>query len=103
MNIKDQSPRMSLWGDHLERTFRISDFSKDMNGRGAEVCSFLNDCLPSGTSRDIIGATSKQVAYILTLSDLKGNEIDEFFDIVCCSGGLSSYQAHYLIEKIKGE
>lgn len=103
MKIKDHSPRMALNGDHLERTFRISDFSQDMRGRGAEVCSLLNDCLPLGASRDIIGATSKQIAYILTLADLKGKEIDDFFDIVSCSGGLSSYQAHYLIQKLKGE
>lgn len=101
MTTKDISSRMPLSGDHLTRTFRISDFAEDMNGRGAEVCSLLNDCLPSGSSRDIFGATSKQIAYILTLSDLKGKEIDDFFDIVSCSGGISSYQAHYVIQKLK--
>ena len=103
MTTKDISSRMPLSGDHLTRTFRICDFSEDMNGQGADVCSLLNDCLPSGTSRDTIGATSKQLAYILTLSDLKGKEIDDFFNMVSCSGGLSSYQAHYLIQKLKGE
>lgn len=101
MNLKNNSPRMELWGDHLTRTFRICDLSEGMKGRGAKVCALLSDCFPEGTNRDTVGATSKQIAYIFTLANLKGKSADEFFSIVSFSGGISSYQAHYLIQQIR--
>ena len=101
MNAKDATNRSPLQGDHFERTFKVLDFSKDTGGRAGEVCALLNDCYPAGNQRDTRGATSNQMAFILTLTDLNEEEFDDFFRIITCSGGISSQQAHHLINKLK--
>lgn len=72
-----------------------------MGGRAEEVCSLLFDCFPSGNQRDAVGATTKQLAYILTLADLDEEEAKEFLDIISCSGGISSQQALHMINKLR--
>lgn len=103
MTSEGRIQRMALRGDHFERTFRISDFSNDIGDRAAKVCALLNDCYPSGTHRDMIGATSQQMVFVLTLAGLKERETENFFNIITCAGGISSWQAHHLINKLKGQ
>ncbi|QIN82805.1 hypothetical protein GBA63_09185 [Rubrobacter tropicus] len=92
---------MALWGDHLRRTFRIVDLSKDVEGKAKEVCDLLNDCFPAGNARDAAGATPDQMAFVLTLAKLSEEETQDFFDVITCAGGLSSQQAHHLINRLK--
>lgn len=96
-----KSERMAMWGDHFERTFRIADLLKDVGGKAKVVCALLNDCFPAGNTRDQVGASPDQMAFVLALGKMSEEETQDFFDVISCAGGLSSQQAHHLINRLK--
>ena len=101
MKTGNDTPRVPLQGDHFTRTFTIADLSKESAGKVGEVCSLLNDCFPVGNFRDVLGATPKQLTFISKLAKLSREEDEDFFDTIIQAGGISSWQAHHMIEELK--
>ena len=97
------NPRNVIWGSSLERTMRYMKIleEEDLNPRVHYTFSLLNDLLPSGTKRDIRGASYKQLFYICRLAGLTDEEaLEDFTYIVNEAGGLDSLQAHHIINRL---
>jgi hypothetical protein len=97
---------MNLSGTDLERTMNLLGLLNDPTiAEGAKgVIELLNDYPyyeSKSTARVENGATIRQVAYIGSLSGIAGEGIDRLYIAFDFAGGLSSQQAHYLIQRLK--
>jgi hypothetical protein len=97
---------MSLIGTDLERTMNLLGLLNDptINEEPKGVIELLNDypySEPKSTARVENGATVRQVAYIGSLSGITGEGIDRLYIAFDLAGGLSSQQAHHLIQRLK--
>lgn len=97
-------PRLALQGSDLERTLRFMSLLEDRPPEPAvgDVLRILGACLPSGTRKDLLGATYRQVRYVCALAGFSEGETLEFCRLVEAAGGMDSWQASYLIDVLKG-
>ena len=71
---------------------------EDLDPKVHYTISLLNDLLPSGTKRDIRGASYKQLFCICRLAGLTDEKaLKDFTHVVNEAGGLDSLQAHHII------
>lgn len=87
----------------LERTMEYMHILEEENldDRVRELLLLLSDHLPTGTKRDIRGASLRQLGYVCLLADFDQGLSREFARVVDLGGGLDSGQAHAIITKLK--
>lgn len=90
-------------GTNLERTLGMMEVLEEREPQASVrgVLETLGGCLPSGTRKDILGATFKQISYICHLGDFDEEEAHLFCILVEEVGGMDSWQASYLIDALK--
>ncbi len=96
------NPRNVIWGSSLERTMKFMKLAEeDTNERVRRIFLLLGDALPSGTQRDVRGASFKQPRYICVLAGLTDDaSLSDFTRAINEAGGMDSLQAHTLIDKL---
>ncbi len=95
--------RNRIVGSSLERTMRYMELIevKDLDPKVHDVFYLLNDLFPSGTERDVRGASYKQLSYICGLAGITDDEsLSTFTHMVNEAGGLDSLQAHHIINRL---
>jgi hypothetical protein len=87
----------------LERTLNLMRLLEGGGSRSrvGRVVSMLGDCFPSGTRRDELGVTYRQMLYLLALAGFDREEALLFHRAVQAAGGMDSNQAHHLINRLK--
>lgn len=60
----------------------------------------LKDCWPTGSTRDVRGASFKQLKYVCLLAGFNIDQTQQFCRVVDLAGGLDSLQAHHLINEL---
>ncbi len=100
-----ENPRMEARRSNLERTLDLMCLSEDgaMKEKVRETIRMLGGCFPSGTRRDALGVTYRQMLYIISLAGFDEDEALQFCRVARMAGGLDSNQAHYLIRRFREE
>ena len=100
-----ENPRMEARRSDLERTLDLLRLSEDgaMKEKVRDTVRMLGGCFPSGTKRDGLGVTYRQMLYIISLAGFDEDEAFQFCRVARRAGGLDSNQAHYLIGRFKEE
>ncbi len=101
----DGNPRNMIHKSSLERTIEYLNIieNEDLDERVKNVFLLLGEAFPSGTKRDIRGASYRQLSYICRLAGIRDD--DSLRDLTCTInrvGGLDSLQAHVIINKLTG-
>ena len=97
------NPRVVIHDTDLERTLRYMEVLKEEDDLDKEVKNtliLLNDCWPTGSKRDVRGASFKQLEYICQLAGFDVGQAQCFCRVVNLAGGLDSLQAHHLITEL---
>ena len=97
------NPRLLIKDTDLERTLRYMEILEeaDLDKKVSNVLLMLGDCFPSGSKRDVRGASLKQVKYITKLAGFDITQTKQFCRIIREVGGMDSQQAHFLIDALK--
>jgi hypothetical protein len=97
-----ENPRNAIRGSTLERTMKFMELAdEDMDERVRDVFLLLGSALPSGSERDVRGASFKQLRYICVLAGLTDDaSLGDFTRAINEAGGLDSLQAHTMIDKL---
>lgn len=95
--------RMALHSSSLERTMRFLNYIENTNltEKVYETLLVLGDCMPSGSKRENLGITYRQMLYVIYLAGFDRESSLQFCDAVNEVGGMDSQQAHYLINRLK--
>ncbi len=103
MGDDNDNPRLLIKDTDLERTLRYMEILEeaDLDKKVSNVLLMLGGCFPSGSKRDIRGASLKQVKYITMLAGFDITQTKQFCRIIREVGGMDSQQAHYLIDALK--
>ncbi|HEY6751137.1 MAG TPA: hypothetical protein VI027_07415 [Rubrobacteraceae bacterium] len=103
MGDDNDNPRLLIKDTDLERTLRYMEILEevDLDKKVSNVLLMLGDCFPSGSTRDVRGASLKQVRYITMLAGFDIAQTKQFCRIIKEVGGMDSQQAHFLIAALK--
>lgn len=71
---------------------------ENLDSRVRDTLLLMGNALPSGTQRDIRGASFKQLRYICILARIRDDEsLSDFTRVIDRAGGMDSLQAHVVI------
>jgi hypothetical protein len=101
----DDNPRLAIRGTDLERTLRFMEVLQEgdddlLDDEVRNVLMLLGDCWPTGSRREVRGASLKQVRYVALLAGFDLDQVRGFCRVVNLVGGLDSRQAHHLITRL---
>lgn len=106
--LEGDNPRMELDGTDLHRTMRLLGLIGEptIQEGTKQILRLLGDYPYSEVetlSRVERGATMKQLVYLSNLAGLSVEDTGRLYMAFDLGGGISSQQAHFLIERLKSQ
>ena len=103
MNADDKgNPSVVIRDTDLERTLRYMEVleENDLDEEVKNTLMLLKDCWPTGSKRDVRGASFKQLKYVCLLAGFDVIQTRQFCHLVNLAGGMDSLQAHCIINEL---
>jgi hypothetical protein len=106
--LEGENPRMEIDGTDLHRTMQLLGLIEEptIQEETKQILRLLGDYPYSEVetlSRIERGATLKQLVYLSNLAGLSVEDTGRLYMALDLGGGLSSQQAHFLIERLKSQ
>ena len=97
------NPRLVIHDTDIERTFRYMEVLRVediLDGEVRDLLMLLMDCWPTGSKRDMRGASLRQVKYICLLAGFDADQAHQFCSLINDAEGMDSLQAHHLLTEL---